>query len=78
MDIWILNLIRKWLPSARAMVGVGLVALLALASVVAVGSALAAIAVLKGNGPAILMGKNCEYQPPIDARVVKASKVESL
>ena len=42
MDILILNLIRKRLPGARTMVGVGLVALLALASVVAVGSVLAA------------------------------------
>jgi putative transport protein len=39
MEIWIQNLIRKWLPSERAMVGVGLAAILALASVVAVGSA---------------------------------------
>jgi len=42
MDIRILNLIRKRLPSAQAMVGVGLAAILALASVIAVGSALAA------------------------------------
>ncbi|NOR24886.1 MAG: hypothetical protein GQ542_10940 [Desulforhopalus sp.] len=42
MDILILNLIRKRLPSARTMVGMGLAAILALVSVVAVGSALAA------------------------------------
>jgi putative transport protein len=47
MNIWIFTLIRKRFPTARSLVGVGLIAILAMVTVLAVGTAQAA-----DNGPA--------------------------
>lgn len=56
MDIWIRNLIRKRFPTARILVGVGLVAILAMVTVLAVGTAKAADNSAKGSG--ILLAAN--------------------
>ena len=50
MEISILNLIHKRIPTARILVGVGLVTILALATVMAVGTAWAADNDTKGSG----------------------------
>ena len=47
MDIWILNIFRKRFPASRYLVGVGLIGVLAIVAVLAVGPAQAA-----DNGPA--------------------------
>ena len=50
MDFWILNLIRKRFPTAPIRVGMGLVTILALMTVLAVGTAQAADNGAKGSG----------------------------
>ena len=42
MNIWIFTRMRKWFPSTRSVVGVGLLAILAMVTVLAVGTAQAA------------------------------------
>ena len=75
MDYWILNLIRKRFPTARFLVGVGLVTVLALMTVLTVGTAQAADSGTKGSG--ILLAANDAHAADAAKKDDKASDAKA-
>jgi putative transport protein len=75
MEISILNLIRKRIPTARILVGVGLVTILALMTVLTVGTAQAADNDTKGSG--ILLAANDAHAADAAKKDAKASDAKA-
>jgi len=75
MEISILNLIHKRIPTARILVGVGLVAILALMTVMAAGTARAADSETKGSG--LLLAANDAHAADAAKKDAKASDAKA-